>query len=772
MSLASRSSVSFDSALRGRRRRLLLAVAVLPGLTPAAALAESALPRRSTEVAPVTVPAPRAPVDAVETLAPATLEVLDGRALERERAVSLGETLARMPGVQNSAFGPAAGRPEIRGQSGPRVAVLVNGMASRDISALSGDHAVPVEPFLADRIEVLKGPAAVLYGGGAIGGAVNVVDSRIPLTVPDRLLTGRAELSGGYNAGVTGMLRLDGGKGEWAWHADALYRDVPDLRIPGGSKSDICRTWNALVTSVANQTLCQVKLASPDWVWNPTLKRWVDATPPERQIITDQYPGAEGRLTNSALKTTAFTLGGSRITADGYIGASIHRYDSAYGVPGFTYITYAHPKPSGIDLEVGLTRVDLRAGLRPRALGVERLDVRVTRTEGDDREIIDGLDHTRLRTEANDLRIDVAHRPWRGFDGAFGFQSSRRDLTTDGKEAWLPSVATREDGLFWLEQFAWRGLTLKAGARWERIAYNVDEDTIRPGRGLGSLAKDRSWSTQSRSVSGRYDLLPWLFVEARYDDVERPPSLIELYANGNHFGILTEEQGDSRLEPERAKTTEVRAGLDRGRYALTVSTYETDFENYIYLGNTGISRTLPVREWRQGDARIKGLEIDATVRFEGTAWGDFVLHGFADKVESAPRFTLPDGYSPFGGGPTNRKWDAEYFRKNLDGDWLPRMPVSRYGADVTWSYAAWRAAVGVVRYDKQDRTAKSEAPSDAYVLVDAHAAYAFDAPGGRWEAFVDAANLTNEEARPHNSFLRLRAPLAGRTISAGVRMAF
>ena len=165
-----------------------LAFSSLSALAVAAAspgFAADAEQDRPTVIAPVVVTGFRSP-DTAEALATASRASLAGQALERARAPSLGETLARIPGVQNSSFGPSAGRPEIRGQSGPRVALLVNGMASRDASALSGDHASPIEPFLADRIDILKGPAAILHGGSAIGGAVDVVDGRIPHALPSQ----------------------------------------------------------------------------------------------------------------------------------------------------------------------------------------------------------------------------------------------------------------------------------------------------------------------------------------------------------------------------------------------------------------------------------------------------------------------------------------------------------------------------------------------------------------------------------------------------------
>jgi len=724
-----------------------------------------------TVIAPVDVTGERR-MNPAEALSTATRTPLEGPRLERARATSLGETLARIAGVHNGSFGPSAGRPEIRGQSGPRIALLVNGMVSRDASALSGDHASPIEPFLADRIDVLKGPAAILYGGSAIGGAVDVIDGRIPLSLPTKPLSGRAEISGGYNTDLTAMARLDGGRGAWAWHADALYRDRSDVRIPGRSKSDTCSRWSDLVSDLQMQTLCQIELADPVWVVDPVLNRYVDRTPLADQIITDLNPGQDGRLAHSGQTTTSITLGASHIGAKGYIGTSIQYYASDYGVPGFAYMTDRHPRPSPIDLAVALTRYDVRAGVYPRALGLDRIDIRLMHSRSDDREIIDGADHTRLTTKADDVRIDIAHIPWGGLTGVLGLQASARDLTAGGRQPYLPTVSTSEDAVFWAEQFAWRGLTLKGGLRHDRIDYVVNQDGHDDDGDHGPAPRNRSFSTTNASVSARYDLPVGLYAEARYDDVERAPSLMELYATGEHFGILTEEDGNNFLNLETAENIELGLGFKSDRFDLSVNAYHTDYEDYLYLSNTGTSYDLPVRQWRQGDTLIQGLEVAATARFSLSPWGRFEINAFGDKVDSRAQYTLPDGYSPFTSDTTTEAWDDEYFRRRLDGNVLARTPTSRYGAEVSWSSGVWSASLGAVHHLAQDKTADGEHPSKAYSLIDAHLTYDFAAPGGRWQAFVDASNLGDEEARPHNSFLRHRAPLAGRAVRTGLRLSF
>jgi len=703
------------------------------------------------------------------------MDVLTGRALNERRAATLGETVSRIPGVQNGYFGPAAGRPLIRGQSGERVALEINGLTSRDSSALSGDRAVPVEPFLADAIEVQKGPAVILHGSDAIGGVLNVVDGRIPQQLGDEPLSGRAELSGGDNAGTVGMLRLDGSSGQWAWHADALRRKVSDVSIPGGTKADACRNWDQLVDNTQVQLLCQVRLGPINWQWDPATGRWVDATAPEDQLITDRAPGESGKLRGSALTTNTLTLGGSRIGDQGMVGMAVNHYDTRYGVPGFGYAPNRFTTPQPIALDLRQTRYDLHARSQPDSAVIEQIQARLGYTRASDRESIAGIDHTRLDSTALDMRIEARHTPVAGFSGRFGVHSMRRKIATGGIEAYLPSLKVNQDALFWMEEFTWNRLQLTAGVRWEHSDHDVDPDTIRPGRGIGSAARDREDSTFNRAYAARYRVIDGLHLVARYDHAERAPSVMELFANGNHFAILSEEQGSYRLQKETAHHGELGLELARGRYTLTAHAYRTRYDNYLYLGYTGVVRALPVREWKQGDTRMRGLEVEASVRWELSALGNFSLDGFMDKVDVRPVFTMPEGYDPFDWPPppvTSSKWDGEYFRKGLDGDYLPRTPVSRAGLGLSWSKQALRASVGAVYHERQNKLAANEVRSEAYTLVDAHAAWQFSAPGGEWEAFLDISNLTDREARPHHSFFRYRAPLSGRAVALGVRLYF
>lgn len=377
-----------------------------------------------------------------------------------------------------------------------------------------------------------------------------------------------------------------------------------------------------------------------------------------------------------------------------------------------------------------------------------------------------------MRIAANTVRLELAQATLGPWTGVLGGEGSDTRLRTAGDDAYLPGVASHERSLFAIEQLALAPLTLRAGVRHDWIDRDLDETTLRKGRGLGrAYARDRRFRLWNYAGSARLDLTAWLHLDGRYAHAERAPAVNELYANGNHFAIVTEEQGDGRLKAERAETVEGGGGIDARWFSLSASAYRTRYRDFIYLGNTGVSRTLRVFEWRQADSRFSGLEGEASLHLPDFGLGRFTLHGSGDKILGRPVIDLPTGYSPFASGSTPA-YDAQYFRQRLDGDNLPRVPASRYGGDLAWSAGGWRASAGLIHYVRQERVARNEAVSPGYTLADAHLGYGWADRGRRWEAFGDVTNLTDAEARPHNSYLRYRAPLPGRAIVAGLRTAF
>lgn len=256
------------------RRTLLLGSAFL---LPAAAQShaqETPTQPPSAVLGPVVVTAPleTSQADLVEGSS-----LLAGEELDRRRAATLGETLQGLPGVSSTSFGPGAGRPIIRGQGGPRVRVMTNSLDSFDAATVSPDHAVAAPMAGAQRVEVLRGPATLLYGSSAIGGVVNVIDGRIPDAMP--------------KDGVSGTARLDYGSAA--------------QEKSGFAGIDAAVTDNVVVHGEAGA------------------------------LTADDYRAGGGRtIGNSAMRSQNGAVGASYLGDSGYAGASLSRMNSWYGIPG------------------------------------------------------------------------------------------------------------------------------------------------------------------------------------------------------------------------------------------------------------------------------------------------------------------------------------------------------------------------------------------------------------------------------------------------------
>lgn len=349
--------------------------------------------------------------DTAETLSK-PVDVLAGARLDENRAGSLGETIASVPGVQSSNFGPGVGRPIVRGMDGPRVAILAGGMATQDVSTVSQDHSPAVEPFLADQIEVLKGPSTLLYGSGAIGGAVNVVDGRIPEYAIDGGLSGRAETRffGGDQGGNTSMARIDGGGESFALHADAVYRHAPDYDTP------------------------------------------------------------DDRQRNSYVDARSGAVGGSLLGDWGYVGVSASRFEDDYGNPGEP----GDASERGVYIKLHQDRYEAKGALRDLwgegnglRFGVAHTAYGHTEFEGDE-------PGTVFRKNANEARVEASFGRSDGWQGAVGAQASAGTFAAIGEEAFLPETSTRAQGVFGVARRDFGDFQLDLGARIDRVKASPD----------------------------------------------------------------------------------------------------------------------------------------------------------------------------------------------------------------------------------------------------------------------------------------------------------
>ena len=562
--------------------RSTLALAVIAALAAPAYANDAAHPHQQRDKARTldAIKVTASPLDTpVEELArPAA--VLAGEALDDQRAATLGETLDGVVGVQNAAFGPGVGRPIIRGLDGSRVQVLANGLSSLDASTVSADHAVTIEPFFAESIEVLKGPANLFFGTGAIGGAVNVVDNRIPRARADRLIGGRAEVraSSGNEEAAT-LVRLDGGDGKLAWHFSGLVRDTGNIDIPDFAYSAAERA---------------------------------------EEIAEGEDPADfdRGTLGNSATNTTSLVGGVAWLGDRVFWGASRSDFATEYGVPG-----HSHGDDEDVTIDMDQARTEAKFGVN--ALGpFKQITLRGVRNEYRHVEFEGPSPGTRFANDADEFRLEAVQNTLWGWEGAIGLQYGQRDFETVGDEAFVPATDTREEGIFLLQERTFGAFKAEIGARRDRV--DVD---------MTSGLAQRDFTADSASLGLRWAPNETWHFTLNADRAERAPTAEELYSEGPHIATSSYEVGDPTLETERANRYELGAHLHAGRFDGRAAVYRTSFDDFIYLVDVGVEiDDLPVRLWTQADAVFTGWEVEGTVTLAEAANGTWTLRGFADGV--------------------------------------------------------------------------------------------------------------------------------------------
>ena len=529
------------------------------------------------------------------------LTVLDSEELAKDVRPSIGETLARQPGISASSFGPTASRPILRGLSGDRIRLLTDGIGSFDVSASSPDHAVALNPLTAERIEVLRGPSALLYGSSAIGGVVNIVDRRIPRRAPENAV------------GVAGLLSYGTAADE---RSANLSVDVPVtghfiLHADGNwSKSDDLETGGHLLT----KELRGQAAASPD---------------PEIQALAD----LKGKLPNSAAKSWEAAGGLAYVDGDLNIGASFTHHDALYGVPiRFSLDPAIEAEAPTID--VSQDRYDARAEIPLSGL-FSQVRLRGGYSKYRHHEIEDtGEIASTFRSKGGEGRAELVQAERGGWSGTSGLQYLDRKVGIEGEEKFLPDSKQRQTGIFTMQSVVRGPFRLEGGARIEfsKLSAAEDEDLETP-------AMKRSFTTFSASGGASYDFSPGWRAGATLAYSSRAPSIEELFANGPHAGTQAFEVGDPGLDPEKSVSAEVSLRRHSGPVRITASAYYTHFSNYIFQAQTGeIEDNLPVFAYRQGKANYYGFELETKAEL-GDALG---IHWDGDLIADYVHATVKD----------------------------------------------------------------------------------------------------------------------------------
>jgi len=639
---------------------------------------------------------------------------IGGGDLVRARESTLGETLGHLPGITSSHFGAGASRPVIRGMDGPRVKILSDGAEIQDASTISPDHAVAFEPILAERVEVLRGPSALAYGGGAVGGVVNILDRKIPTAMPQNGLEGSAEVRANSAAREkTGAAEFTVAAGSnLAVHVEGVKRDAGDYRVG---------------------------------------KDWSEG----RRVAGSYKEGETG------------TVGLSWIGQNGYLGAAFTKERTEYGIPGHSHdFESCHPhgdhlhcgghEEEGHDdhdhgeeghdhdhehehgvpvVKLDSERWDIRGEYRNPLAGIERVRLRASFTDYVHDELEENVVSTSFRNKGHDVRLEAVHAPLAGWRGVFGLQTTRRDFSAVGEEAYVPPTLTKKHAAFLTEEYKLADWRFEAGLRheWQDIA--VDAPSLRDTDARGTSA----------SVGAVWKFAPAYSLRASLSRAHRLPTAEELYADGVHLATATYEIGNQDLDKETSNNVDLTLRKFAGDTTFSLSAYHNRVDNYIYARTLDNHEGFQLVDYAQRDATFTGLEGEVRQKLNAsvsaTLFGDVVRARFDERVADTSRN-------------------------------LPRIPAHRFGVKVDGEWNQWHGQVEFYRVGKQDKVADFEGETGGYNMLNIGTHYATRIGGVPIQFYARMNNLTDELAFSHTSFIKNAAPLTGRNLTAGVRVIF
>ena len=652
----------------------------------------------------------------------AGVDVLELDEIQRNLAGQIGEVLTKLPGVSATSFTPGSSRPILRGLDGERVRVLIDGLSSADVGNTSADHATTIDPLTTTRIEVLRGPTALLYGSQAIGGVVNVIDRRIPVELPENgihfdALTAFDTASNLRSGGAS----VDAALGDvFVLHLDGSFRETDNLEIPGFQLTDDLRAD---------------LLADAD-------EEEEEGAFEEAEELRDAAAQA-GFVPNSQTESYTFNGGFGVILGESNFGASVGYYDTSYGLVGNPDGGHHHGEEEGEGAEeeegegnvsIGLEqwRFDLLGDIALGGGFFERMKIRAgysdyTHTEFEGSEV-----GTVFDTETFEARAELIQSG----GGVIGAQFTMRDFEAVGEEAFVQPNETSSVAVFTAQEFDCDGFQIEAAGRFELV--DVENTVTREGRNFSLL---------SGALSGIIEAGENVRVGATLSRSQRAPAGEELFADGPHIATQIFEIGDVNLDVESAWGLEGFVRGDIGPVTFGASVYYQSFDDFIYLSDTGLEdpdEELPIFQFLQEDAEFVGFEAD--VVFPLIDNGDFSL---------------------------TTDLRASYVSAELDsGDNVPRIPpLSLLGA-LEARMGAFDVRGEVQHFGEQSDVAEFETPTDDFTFVNLFLSWRPIESNQNVVFQLAGENLFDVTGRRHSSFTKEFLPLTGRNIRASVRLSF
>jgi iron complex outermembrane receptor protein len=642
------------------------------------------------------------------------ITLLKGDELRNKVGSTLGETLQNELGVTNQSFGSGVGIPVIRGQSGSRVKVLQNSLGNNDASSLSADHATGVDPIIAERIEVLRGPSTLLYGSGAMGGIVNVIDNRIPETLFDKARGGAGEQR--YDSATdetSSALKLEGGKDHFAYHVDGFYRDAGN-------------------TSIGGMAIDEARARQHDPSFNA--------------VPAGELQNSDGFIDNTQTRTRGGSAGFSMIGDSGLAGAAINQLEKNYGIP---------PDGHGetpVHVEMKQTKYDFKSQLNNPFAFVEKAKLKFGYTDYAHTEFDGNIAGTTFLNQTYESRFELEHTPLiQNNKGILGFQSSNGEFVGLGEEGKIvPKSNIDTYGLFNVE-------SLKAGAMTYEMGGRIESTQITPdGRA------DVSYIPLSGSLSASWDVNSQNKLGLAFTHSQRAPQVQELFSDGFHHATRSYEIGNANLKKELSNNLDLSYQFDASWVKADLSLFHNWVSDYIYqqrdaaqlfnaedgefiANDSDCAECFPLLHSQQKAAIFKGFEAKTVFPLMDNKLGLVDLTLFGDYT----RGTFDNG-----------------------GD-VPRMPPLRYGVQVSYDKHEWSSNVRLTRGEAQTNAGENETTTPAYLLLNLGTQYKI-AHFAQSDIllFAKGKNLLDENIRNSVSYLRNFSPEMGRSGEVGIRVSY
>ena len=636
------------------------------------------------------------------------IQIYNGEELSRIRDSSLGATLEGTPGVSNAAFGDAIGRPVIRGMSNNRVQILNNGIQINDVSAMSGDHGVAIDTLAAEQIEIVRGPAAVIYGGGATGGVVNIIDNRIHSEYYEGLMGAYDLGTGGANNEQAGSFLIDYGINDVMIHLDGYDRSSKNLKIPGLSVS-----------------------------------KYLNEAEPE-EYPRDKY--GDGTLTNSYVESQGGSVGISKINDQGYTGLSYSNHQMEYGIP----------LEDGAYIDMDVDKYDFKMERKDIADNIDNFKFAFGFSEYYHKEVEpEGEIGTDFIDKQFDGKVEFTHLFF-NTPGVIGIDAGQGRFSKDAGKPLIANNQNKDISIYFLEDFKFNDHTISFGFRqgytkYDANSFTSDNGATEPGGEESETTFDASeedFNTTNASIGSIFNLNPNWSLSVNLNHTERAPAMNELYIYGEHHATETIEQGDRNLKKEKSNGIDTIISWQDGKTKLSFSPFFTRFDDYIAEINTGTvqyhehegeEEALLVYQYQSVPADFYGYEFEGsreiTTNYTADIWGDYVRG------------------------------------KNRDGGDLPLMPAMRIGTGHNFQWNRFNTGVEVMHVFEQDKLAENEYKTDDYTDISAYASYALPVEANVILS-VKGTNLLDSTQRESTSIIKDKTPAGGRAVIFGVTGTF